>query len=244
MISDSRLFNTPLTTTLDKHEHWDLETISTIYQIISHYTDEVDIIKPLSEIELTYTDGVDETKVGIDTVDLDQIKVAMDALQVRFEGIFNELDLGELEALLANLNLINPYRFNLLTLWRYPNRRKIIDAEIKKQFKKLGWSGDFIENNVLPVRPERAPKVFTLIFDRPYLIVEEGVLRGFTDKDSISAGVLREIRSDIFREYLKSTEYGGPYEIDREMFYKECDLIDSVLREVYKNGCKGVVEKL
>ena len=177
MISDSRLFNTPLTTTLDKHEHWDLETISIIYQIISHYTDEVDIIKPLSEIELTYTEGVDETKVGINTVDLDQIKVAMDALQVRFEGIFNELDLGELEALLANLNLINPYRFNLLTLWRYPNRRKIIDAEIKKQFKKLGWSGDFIENNVLPVRPERAPKVFTLIFDRPYLIVEEGVLR-------------------------------------------------------------------
>jgi hypothetical protein len=244
MISDSRLFNTPLTTTLDKISQWDLETISLVYQTVSHYTDEVDIIKPLSEIELTYTEGADETKVGINTVDLDQIKVAMEALEIRFEDIFKGSDLGELEALLANLNLINPYRFNLLTLWRYPNKRKIIDAEIKKQFKKLGWSLDFIENNVLPVRPEEVHKVFTLIFDRPYLIVDEDVLKGFTDKDSISVGVLREIRSDIFREYLKSPEYGGPYEIDRERFYKECDLIDSVLRDAYKNGCKGIIGKL
>ena len=104
MISESRLFNTPLTTTIDKLSQWDLETMRIIYQIISHYTDEVDPRKSLAEIDSTYTEGMNEAMTQKSNVNLVQVNMAKNAVQVRFEEIvgdnFQADKLSDLKAVL------------------------------------------------------------------------------------------------------------------------------------------------
>lgn len=252
MISDFRLFNTPLTTTIDNLSQWDLETMRIIYQIISHYTDEVDPRKSLREIDSTYTEGLNEAMIQKSNVNLVQVNMAKNAVQVRFEEIVGSklqtAKLSDLKAILKNLERINPYRYNLLTLWEDPVKRRVIDAEIKRQFKNLGWSKKFIENNVLPVRPKDASKVITISYGSPYLKVRGGVMRELaednfhtmgSDRIIICTSTLEGMRSEAYREALASLDYIDP---EKDIDWEKYRLINGILNDVYKHGCVGAEE--
>lgn len=252
-MSDFRLFNTPLTTTIDKLAQWDLETIRIIYQILSHYTYEVDPRKSLKEIEQTYTEGLNEAMVEkSNVVNLIQVEMAKNAVQVRFEGILGDnlgaAKLSDLKAVLKNLERINPYRYNLLTLWKDPVKRRVIDAEVKRKFNTLGWSKDFIENSVLPVRPEDASKVITISFGSPYLKVRGDLMRELaesnfhtvgSDRIMICKSTLEGMRSETWKMALEAVDIDDP---DHSRFWGNYGLVNGILRDVYKHGCVGAEE--
>ena len=252
MISDSRLFNTPLTTTIDNLSQWGLEMMRIIYQIISHYTDEVDPRKSLAEIDSTYTEGMNEAMTQKSNVNLVQVNMAKNAVQVRFEEIvgdnFQAAKLSDLKAVQKNLERTNPYRYNLLTLWEDPVKRRVIDAEVKRNFNKLGWSRDFIENNVLPVRPEDASKFITVSYRSPYLKVRGDMMRELaennfhttgSDRIIICTSTLEGMRSEAWKMALEAVDIDDP---DHSEFWGNYGLINGILRDIYKHGCVGAEE--